>query len=317
MGGLFLGSDAQELSAARATVATAVELGLNFIDTAPRYGDSERVLGIALRDVASPVLISTKLGGRPEPFDPKDAQGLRASVDESRRLLGRDVIDVLMIHEPDRPFEFDWWAGPRDYRGPVLDVLEELKSKGIVRFTGLGGTTAYELARVVETGLFDVVLTAFNYSLLWREAEHEVLPAAERAGMGIVIGAPFQQGALAVVHDVTPARSGWMSAPRRRQYESLYALAREIDTPVGELALRFAISNPAVSSVLAGARSSEEVAANVAAVNKGPLAVDVLTRLDEIAAMVPYRPFDEPACLPFGDEDWSPGPMVARGTGDR
>ena len=70
-------------------------------------------------------------------------------------------------------------------------------SQGLVRFTGLGGTTAYEIVPVMRTGKFDVVLTAFNYSLLWREAQIAVLPTAVSLGMGIIIGSPLQQGALA------------------------------------------------------------------------------------------------------------------------
>jgi aryl-alcohol dehydrogenase-like predicted oxidoreductase len=92
-------------------------------------------------------------------------------------------------------------------------VLEELKQQGLVRFTGLGGTTAYEMARLIRTGKFDVVLTAFNYSLLWREAEREVLPAAIEHDMGIVIGSPLQQGSLARRYD-DEVRSGapWLSS---------------------------------------------------------------------------------------------------------
>jgi aryl-alcohol dehydrogenase-like predicted oxidoreductase len=119
------------------------------------------------------------------------------SVKKSLRLLNRDRIDILMIHEPDRPAQYDWWSDPERYHGPVMDVLEQLKDEGIIGFTGLGGTTAYELADIIRTDHFDVVLTAFNYSLLWREAEHEILPAANKLNMGIIIGSPLQQGALA------------------------------------------------------------------------------------------------------------------------
>ena len=75
-------------------------------------------------------------------------------------------------------------------------MLDELKKSGTIRFTGLGGTTAYEMAHIIRTGRFDVVLTAFNYSLLWREAAIEVIPAAKAQGMGIILGSPLQQGAL-------------------------------------------------------------------------------------------------------------------------
>jgi aryl-alcohol dehydrogenase-like predicted oxidoreductase len=166
-------------------VHRALQLGVNYIDTAPTYANSEEVLGRVLEDIEQPVIISTKLGGRPTPFLPQDKTCLMQSVEESLRLLKRDTIDLLMIHEPDRPGEYDWWSDRENYTGPVLEVLNELKSSGVVRFSGIGGTTPYEMANVIESGHFDVVLTAFNYSLLWREAEQFVLPAATKRNMGI------------------------------------------------------------------------------------------------------------------------------------
>src|SRR4029078_9294052 len=137
------------------------------------------VLGYALQGAPQPYFLSTKLGGRPQPFDPKDKAGLRQSVKESLRLLGREQIDILFIHEPDRPGQYDWWTDYDNFHGPVNDVLDELKAEGIIRFTALGGTTAYELPPIIATGRYDVVLTAFNYSLLWREATIGVLPEAK------------------------------------------------------------------------------------------------------------------------------------------
>jgi len=187
-------------------------------------------------------------------------------------------------------------------------VLADLKRQGIIKYTGLGGTTVYEMPRIIRTGKFDVVLTAFNYSLLWREAEIELLPAAKQQGMGIVIGSPLQQGALARRWD-DEVRSGapWMSPPRRKQFLALYSLLDDLKMPLPELGLRFVLSNPDVSTVLMGARSAEEVEQNVAAAGKGPLPRDVLKRLDEIAALVPFRPFEEPFALPFGKPYRGPG----------
>lgn len=310
LGGLFVSRHGADLETARGAVRKAVDLGVNYVDTAPGYFDSEEVLGKIIGDIGSPLVLSTKLGGRPQPFNPRDAGALRASVEESLKLLKRDRIDVLMIHEPDRPGQYDWWADFVGLKGPVLDVLARLKSEGVIGFTGLGGTTAYELPRIIETGLFDVVLTAFNYSLLWREATHEVLPAAKKQGMGIVIGSPLQQGALAKRHDEAIARgAAWLSKPRREQYRALYGFLDELALPLPEVAIRFVLSNPDVSCTLVGARSAAEIESGVAAAEKGPLPADVLKRLDEIAAMVPFRPFEEPFGLPFGhDGPNRPGP---------
>jgi aryl-alcohol dehydrogenase-like predicted oxidoreductase len=255
----------------------------------------------------APYYLSTKLGGRPQPFDPQDKNGLRRSVEESLRLLRRDYIDILIIHEPDRPGQYDWWTDPERYEGPVNDVLDELKARGLIRFTGLGGTTAYELPHIIATGRYDVVLTAFNYSLLWREATIAVLPEAKRQGAGIIAGSPLQQGALAARYEEIATGARWLSPPRRGQYQRLYGLVDELGISLPELALRFVLSHPDISLTLMGARSLAEVEANVRAVEQGPLPADVLARLDEIAALVPFRPFEEPFGLPFGRPYKGPG----------
>ncbi|MEZ4683200.1 MAG: aldo/keto reductase [Caldilineaceae bacterium] len=119
--------------------------------------------------------------------------------------------------------------------------------------------------------------------------------------MGIVIGSPLQQGALARrFDDEVNHGARWLSSPRRAQYKALYALLDEIEMPLPELGLRFVISNPDISTTLTGARSVAEVEANVAAVAKGPLSTEILARIREIAAMVPFRPFEEPFSMPFG-----------------
>ncbi len=257
-------------------------------------------MGNALKDIDAPLIISTKLGGRPQPFQPQNKECLMKSVEESLQLLKRDYVDILMVHEPDRPGQYDWWTSD-DYYGPVIELLEELKKDGIIRYTGIGGTTAYELAHIIRTGQFGVVLTAFNYSLLWREAQHEILPAAREQNMGIIIGSPLQQGALSRRYEAE-VRYGarWLSSPRRKQFIALYDLLDKIDMLLPELALRFVISNPDISCVLTGAKSSQEVEQNITSVEKGPLPQEILKQLDEIASMVPFRPFEEPFGLPFG-----------------
>jgi aryl-alcohol dehydrogenase-like predicted oxidoreductase len=308
LGGLFVSKVGGPFEQAKAAIHCALAHGINYIDTAPGYLDSEEVLGRAVQGESAPFVLSTKLGGRPMPFHAQDRRDLEFSFAESLRLLGRPI-DLLMIHEPDRPGQYDWWADKERFRGPVLDFLQELKAQGKVKAIGLGGTTAYELTRIIRTGCFDVVLTAFNYSLLWREAEIEVLPAAVEQDMGIIIGSPLQQGALAQRYDEQVATGArWLSKPRREQYRALYALLDSLDLPITELAMRFVISNPHISTVLSGARSVAEIEQNLVSVEKGPLPPAILQKLDEIAAMVPFRPFEEPFGLPFGRPYAGPGP---------
>jgi aryl-alcohol dehydrogenase-like predicted oxidoreductase len=308
MGGLFVSSHGATREEGVRAARRALELGVNYVDTAPGYLDSEEVLGEALEGVPQPYILSTKLGGRPQPFDAQDADALRASVETSLRLLKREQIDILMIHEPDRPGQYDWFPDWEHFHGPVCELLDELKAEGIIRFTGLGGTTAYTLPHIIATGAYDVVLTAFNYSLLWQEATIAVLPEAVRQGMGIVIGSPLQQGALARPYtEEVEHGARWLSPPRRAQFVRLYAFVQDLGMSLPELALRFVISNPAISTTLMGARAVEEVEQNVRSVEKGPLPEDVLAEIAAIAAMVPFRPFEEPFGLPFNRPYKGPG----------
>jgi aryl-alcohol dehydrogenase-like predicted oxidoreductase len=299
LGGLFVSKAGGPFEGALAAVRQAVARGINYIDTAPMYLDSEEVLGRILPQLDHPMILSTKLGARPQPFDARDAKALRESFETSCRLLGRDTIDMLMIHEPDRPRQFDWWEDFDSATGPVLEVIAALKAEGRVRHVGLGGTTAYDMARLLRTGKFDVVLTAFNTSLLWREAWHELLPAAAAHKVGVVAGSPLQQGALARVWPEVETAS-WLSKPRREQFRALYAAVERSGLTLPEIAIRFLLSEPRIHTILMGARSPAEVDSNADAIERGPLPPALLAELDSVFAMVPFRPHDEPFALPFG-----------------
>lgn len=306
LGGLWLESEAD----ARATVGAAVDLGITYFDTAPAYPRSEQFLGAAFRDIAAPLVVSTKLGGRPDPFDPRNVAALVESARRSLELLGRDRIDILMLHEPDRALQYDWWTNPTDYDGPVWDAIDQLRSDGLVKWIGIGGTTATELGRLCASGRFDVVLTAFNFSLLWREAEQEIFPLARRHGMGIVCGSPLQGGALAARRDdVLRTGAPWLNSARREQLLKLGDLCDELGMDIAELALRFVAHSGRCHVTLTGARDRRELEQNVAAYEAGPLDDAVLERIDAIAAMVPFRPTLEPFILPFGEQEPRQGPL--------
>lgn len=299
LGGLYLRRDT--MSDTRAAVKFALHAGVNFIDTAPGYGESEAVLGEVLRDLPDqPLILSTKLGGRPVPFDPKDESVLRRSFEMSLEALGRDHIDLLIVHEPDRKREYDWWTDDLTYEGPVRTLLETLRSEGLIRATGVGGTTAHELARVCDSGAFDVVLTAFNYSLLWREAELEIFPAARRHNMGVIAGSPLQGGRLAIRRDEEVAAAPWISDARKHQFAELYRLLDDEGLDIAEVGMRFVYHSAHVHTTLTGVRSEGEVEANIRVVQLGPLEPRILDRLDEIRRMVPFRPTLEPFSFPLG-----------------
>ncbi len=313
LGGLFVASVFTEVEEACHTVRRGLDLGINYIDTAPGYLNSEEVLGTCLEGVTTPFYLSTKLGGRPQPFNPRDKDGLFYSIEESLRLLKRDTVDILMIHEPDRPGQHDWWEDWDTFHGPVSDVLEAMKIRGLIRYTGLGGTTVYPMTRIIEKANYDVVLTAFNYSLFFREAGASLIPAAKNKGMGVIAGSPLQQGWFAkrfddVIRNDPPA---WLAPQRAQQFIRLYELSDRVGIAVPELALRFVLSNPDIDAVLTGSRSASELENNVLAAGRGPLPQAILAELDEIAGRVPFRPFEEPFGCQLGNKDYR-GPGMAR-----
>lgn len=315
-GAAFVTAGSKGFAGAPALVDEVLKHDINLIDTSADYGDSEAALGKAIEHETRPFILCTKIGPASDDFDPKDKNKLRGVVENSLKLLHRDSIDILMIHEPDRPGEIDWWDNLRTFSGPVHELLVELKEEGIVRFTGLGGTTAYEIVPIIETGFYDVLLTAFNSSMLWREAEIEVIPAAKAQNMGIMLGSPTQQGWLAHRYDEQIQRisSRYLNKPRREQLLKLYELVDETGIPIPEMALRWALMNEDASTVLTGAKNIDQLRQNLKAAEDGPLPKNVCDRIDEIAAMVPFRPFEEPFLCPFYNEDFDlvrrPGPAV-------
>ena len=308
IGGLYTSSLAGGVDETRRIMRRAIELGVNAIDTAPAYADSEKTVGEAIDGIEDPLIVTTKLGGRPQPFDPQDIAGLRHSVDESLRLLGRDHIDILMVHEPDRPQQYPWWTSYEPLDGPALDLIEELKEAGKIRYSGLAGTTVTEMTSLIASDRFDVVLTAFNYNVLFREAAQTVIPAAIENDMGIVLGSAFGQGFLTRrADDEVRDKPIWLADARREQLLAYYDLLDQAGLPAFEVCLRFVLSNPSISTIPIGCKTVDHLEASVNAAAKGPLPKDILTRLDEIAAMVPRRPWEEPMILPFGKNYVGPG----------
>lgn len=304
LGCLYLSSlGTGELEDAKEATYYALDRGINFIDTAPSYQNSEEVLGKVLRDYGGKMpMISTKIG-MPPPFNPQSRQDILNSVEKSMNDIGCDVIDLLYVHEPERKGQMEWFTDYNSYEGPVMEALEDMKQKGWVKWTGVGGTTAHEMAKVIDTGLFDVVQTAFNYSLLWQEARYEIFPVAKKHNMGIICSAPLQQGSLAVRHDdLIENGAPWISKPRKEQFKALYKLLDELDMSIVELALRFVLSNDDVDCVLVGAKNKKEITETIDYSEKGALPEDILKRIEEIYMMVPFRPTLEPILLPWGLE---------------
>ena len=315
LGAAFITSGKDGFDGSVAVVRRALELGMTLADTSADYGDAEKGLGWALMKIGKPCIISTKLGpppGQSADFNPKDKDGLMRVVENSLKLLNRDVIDILMIHEPDRPGQYDWYDDGKSFHGPVVELMQELKEKGVIRYTGLGGTTAYAMARIMASGFYDVVLTAFQSSPLSREYEHAILPEAKKQNMGVMLASPTQQGWLTRTFEKRMKEGAlFLSPSRRSQLQAFFQLCDESGIEPEVLCLRWALGVKEAHTVLTGTSSVDHLNQNSTAVEQGPLPEDVSNRLDEIAAMLPFRPADEPdGCKRKDLNNWGPGGQV-------
>src|SRR4051794_5757124 len=183
-----------ELEGTRAVVDAALEQGVNFLDTADIYGRgaSEELLGEVLQGRRDDVVLATKFG-----MDMGDGRGPRGSreyvlsaCDASLRRLRTDVIDLYQYHEPDGVTPI----------AETLGALDELVRAGKVRWIGCSNFSAEQIeeadAVARENGLARFVSVQNEYSLLRREIEREVVPAAERLGLGVIPYFPLASGLL-------------------------------------------------------------------------------------------------------------------------
>ena len=264
---------------ATATVDAAWDAGVRLFDTAPLYGNglSERRLGAALTTrPRDEFVLSTKVGRllrEPPPgtaldtifvdvpnLDPVFAYSRDAvlrSIDESLTRLGLDRIDIVHVHDPD-DHEHEALTG-------AFPTLIELRDQGVIGAVGCGMNQWQMLDRFVERVDLDCVLLAGRYSLLDRSGAEVLLPHCAERGVGVVLGGVFNSGLLADPHHNTTY--DYVSAP-----DALVVRARAMAQACGErgvsltaAALQFALRHPAVSAVVVGARSADEVRADAAA----------------------------------------------------
>ncbi|MFI7700419.1 aldo/keto reductase [Nonomuraea sp. NPDC049480] len=245
---------------AAATLEAAWEGGVRYFDTAPRYGAGlgERRLGRFLAGVdRSQVTVSTKVGALLDPVR-RDytVEGVYASLAGSLERTGLDAFDILLIHDPD-----DHWEQAVRHAYPAL---ERLREQGGVRAIGVGMNQAEMLTGFVRETDVDCVMVAGRYSLLDRTAAKELLPLCAERGIGVLVAGVFNGGILAdpgpgAHYDYVPAPE-----PVLERARGLAERCAAYDVPLAAAALQFPLRHPAVTGVVVGARSSEEVAEDLA-----------------------------------------------------
>ena len=291
LGGAFLTASSFEDGVA--TVRRALDLGVRYFDTSPMYcrGAAQAVVGQALDGTIEPHLLATKLGyfARRERFHSHDA--LVTQFEENLRLLRRDHVDTLQLHEADF---HHWWSPDTSHTGrilpdidysfdeaPALAALRELKREGRCRFIGISGNTAEHMQHIVERVEVDTFLLAFNYDLIRRGAR-EVLPIADAKSCVRLVGAIFQRGLARPQPELLSDPPQWMSPELIDRYRRIYALQAQSGMSLAEMGVRFMAGRPGIDTIIIGAKTPQEIEECVRAEEKGPLPGDLVAEIEAI-----------------------------------
>jgi aryl-alcohol dehydrogenase-like predicted oxidoreductase len=294
----------------------ALDEGVNFVDTADVYsaGESEEILGKALKGRRDDVVLATKFF-MPMGEDPNMRGGSRrwivTEVENSLRRLQTDHIDLYQVHRPDPAVDVE----------ETLGALTDLVQQGKVRYIGSSSYSAGEIVEAQwtarERGLQRFRTEQPPYSLLVRGIELDVLPTAQRHGMGILTYSPLSGGWLsgswtADSSPTSPARQRLakrfdMSLPdNQRKLEAVERLAKVADDAglsMIELALAFVVNHPGVTSAIIGPRTMEQLDSQLPAADV-TLDAEILDRIDAIVAPgVTINPADSS----YGERVLEPG----------
>jgi L-galactose dehydrogenase len=283
------------LDASVATARRALEIGLRYFDTSVLYrqGASLAVLGEAFGGAGDQPFLATKIGFFREARHFRSPEAMLVQLGESLRLLRRDSVDLLQVHEADwsvwwedrsdvRPLElFDLQANYRFADAPVVEFLRTAKAAGLCRHIGVTGNNARHLARIVsEIPGLDSVMCAYNYHPLNVTARDTIIPAAAAANVAVIIAGVFTF--VNRIPDGWRTEGTYFGRHADRQLAALKKLQQECGVPMTELALRFVASDPKIDALLVGACHPKEIEENVARFALGPLPADLHAAVDAI-----------------------------------
>jgi aryl-alcohol dehydrogenase-like predicted oxidoreductase len=273
----------------------AFDAGINFVDTADVYsaGESEEIVGKALRGRRDEIVLATKahapMGSGPNQRG-NSRRWLVAEVDNSLRRLDTDWIDLYQIHRPDPATDID----------ETLGALTDLIRAGKIRYAGSSTFPAHEIVEAQwvaqRRGRERFVTEQPPYSLLVRGIERDVLPVAQRHGMGVIPWSPLAGGWLTGRYrkgaDIPESRRAQrlpqrydLSDPANQRKldaaDRLAGLAEQTGITMIELALAFVLAHPAITAPIIGPRTMEQLDSQLTAADI-TLSADVLDRIDEI-----------------------------------
>jgi aryl-alcohol dehydrogenase-like predicted oxidoreductase len=275
-----------------AALHAAIDRGVNLIDTAASYGEghSERLIGRIMRERKEHLIVCTKTPPEPrQPWPPSPyckalerytEKYLRNNVEERRKNLGVDCIDVLLLHTWTRA----WNAAPYP-----LEVLQKLKAEGLIRSVGIS-TPEHDQNSVIDPmrdGLIDVVEIIYN--LFEQEPAAQLLPEAKKHNVGVVVRVVFDEGALTGKYSASTRfedgdfRNNYFAGDRlERTVRRVEEIKKDLEGTgftLPQAAVKFALAQDAVGTVIPGMRTISQVEQNTAVSSMGDLPKDLLVLL--------------------------------------
>ena len=285
-----------DVAGTRAVVDAAIDAGITLFDTSDTYGNaggSESALGEVIGSRRDQIVLATKFGHQRTDMGYGPAAGakggrayIRRAVTESLRRLRTDHIDLYQLHTPDpvTPIE------------ETIAALDELVAEGKVRYIGHSNFSGWQLADAAHLAARDgrtpFISAQNHWSLLERETEAEVVPAAEHFGLGVLPYFPLANGLLTgkvrrglqIPSGTRLAqRHGYVTDAKLDKVESLITWAQAHDVSLLDVAIGALAAQPGCSSVIAGAMSADQVKSNVAAGEWVPSAEE-LAEIDKITS---------------------------------
>jgi aryl-alcohol dehydrogenase-like predicted oxidoreductase len=324
--GGFASVGSTDVEEARRQVDRCLEAGVNLIDTANVYsgGLSEEIVGQVLEGRRDQVLVATK-ARMPMGDGPNDAglsrHHLIRECEASLRRLRTDRIDLYQVHE---------WDGQTPLQ-ETLAALDDLVRAGKVRYVGCSNYAGWQLMKALgiaeRRGLARFCSQQIHYTLQAREAEYELMPISIDQGVGMLVWSPLAGGLLSGKYrrdqpspEGSRLLSGWDEPPVRDQdklydiVEVVVEVASERGASPAQVALAWLLDRPAVTSVIIGARTTEQLADNLGAADLW-LTEDELARLEEVSRpplLYPYWHQAKTAADRLGPADLSLlGPHLA------
>ncbi len=284
-----------DVEGARKQIGLARDAGVNLFDTADVYssGTSEEILGQALGSDRDEVLIATKvrmtMGEGPNDAGLSRHHIIRGA-EASLRRLGTDYIDLYQVHE---------WDGQTPLE-ETLAALDHLVQSGKVRYIGCSNYAAWQLMKALwisdRKGLASFVSQQVYYSLQARDIEYEIVPLCVDQGIGILVWSPIAGGLMSGKYrrdvEAPPGSrhlSDWSEPPIHDEdklydtIEELIAIGADHGISAAQVALAYIIGKPAVTSVIVGARTEDQLADNLASAELA-LSDDEIARLDKVSA---------------------------------